>query len=118
LKALRDGGGRIFRIIDEQWPLMDDSNDPDLVNRVGTLKPGEVALLLNVNPATVRKLVAQGRLKAVYAGSQRRFSIAQVRRVLAQQTLGRRPVTRKEISQVVLEWARRRLELPPTEPLG
>src|SRR5438445_7313706 len=73
LKALRDSGGRIFRLIDPEWPVLDESGDPDLVMRLAVLRPAEVAALLGVHPATIRKFVHQGRLKAVQVGSHRRF---------------------------------------------
>jgi excisionase family DNA binding protein len=79
--------------------------------RYGTLKPGELALLLNVHPATIRKMVRQGRLKPLQAGSQRRFSLAEARRALAQRMLGRKPTGRKEVSQMVVRWAAQRLGL-------
>ncbi len=108
---LRDKGGRIFRLIDPQWPMFDESRDPDLVMRFGTLKPGELAVLLGVDPATIRKMVRQGRLKPVYAGSQRRFSLAEARRALAERMLGRKPTSGKEVSRMMVRWAAQRLGL-------
>ena len=72
LRALRDSGGRAFRLIDPEWPVLDEAGDPDLVMRLALLKPGEVAVLLGVLPSTVRKMALQGRLRAVRVGSQRR----------------------------------------------
>lgn len=112
LLALRDAAGRVRSLIDPQWPMLDESGDPDIVMRLGVLKPGQVAALLGVHPATIRKFVYQGRLKAVQVGSQRRFSLAEVRRMIAERALGHKPRNRKEVSQGMIRWARWKLELP------
>jgi excisionase family DNA binding protein len=111
LKALRDAGGRIFRLIDPQWPVLDESGDPDLVMRLAVLKPFEVAVLLGVLPSTVRKMNSQGRLRAVWVGSQRRYSLAEVRRVIAERALGHGPRNRRENSVGMLRWATWKLGL-------
>jgi hypothetical protein len=54
LVAVRDSGGRILRLIDPQWPVLDDrSGDPNLVMRLAVLKTRDVAALLGVLPGTV-----------------------------------------------------------------
>lgn len=116
LRALRDSGGRIFRLIDPQWPVFDESGDPDLVMRYATLKPGEVALLLGVLPSTVRKMVAKGRLKAVQFGSQRRYSLAEIRRAIAERTLGHRARDRKEVKLGMVRWAASKLGISQDKP--
>lgn len=117
LKVMRDSGGRIFRLVDPEWPVLDDSGDPDLVMRLGMLRPGEVAALLGVLPSTVRKMASQGRLKAIRIGSQRRFSLGEVRRALAARALGHKPKSRKETSQGMIRWARWKLGLTDGGPV-
>jgi excisionase family DNA binding protein len=112
LKALRGAGGRVFRLIDPHWPVFDESRDPDLVMRHAVLKPGEVALLLGVLPSTVRKMTLQGRLRAVTVGSQRRYSLASVRQLMAERQLGHKPTSRKETSLGMVRWAAWKLSLP------
>jgi excisionase family DNA binding protein len=111
LRALRDSHGRILRLIDPNWPVFDECHEEDLLDRYAILKTGEVALLVGLHPVTVRKLVRQGRLGSVWIGRQRRFSLGQVRRLLAERALGRAPKDRNEINRVVLRWAARRLGL-------
>src|SRR5579871_3828398 len=82
LRPLRDRGGRIFRLIDPQWRLFDEHVEDDIMMSYGMLKPGEMALLLGVHPATIRKMVRQGRLQPVYVGSRRCFSLAAARKAL------------------------------------
>jgi len=115
LKVLRDARGRIFRVIDPQWPVLDQSNHPDLVMRLGCLKPGAVAALIGVHPATVRKMVYRGRLKPLWVGSQRRFSLAEVQRLIAERTLGHPPKSRREVDEGIVQWARWKLGLPVQE---
>jgi excisionase family DNA binding protein len=110
LKAVRDSGGRVLRLIDPQWPVLDESHDPDPVMRLAFLKPGQVAVLLEVLPATVRKMASQGRLKAVWLGGQRRFSLSEVRRAVAARMLGHQPKNAKETGEGIIRWARWRLE--------
>ena len=105
LTAVRDSGGRILRLIDPQWPILDQSGDPDLVMRLAVLKPRDVAALLGVLPSAVRKMASEGRLKAVWVGSQRRFSLSEVRRAIAERTLGRKPRNPLEKSLGILRWA-------------
>lgn len=112
LKAARDAGGRIYRLVDPGWPQLDDSSHPELVMRLGVLKPGQVAALLGVRPSTVRKMASTGRLKSIRVGTQRRFSVAEVQRALAVRALGRRPKNRKEVSEGVVRWARWKLDHP------
>lgn len=110
LVAVRDSGGRILRLVDPQWPILDDqSGDSNLVMRLAVLKPRDVAALLGVLPATVRKMASEGRLKAVWVGSQRRFSLSEVRRAIAERTLGRRPRNPQEKNLGILRWAARQL---------
>lgn len=111
LRALRDASGRICRLIDPQWPILDESNDSDLVMRYAVLKTGEVGLLLGVLPATVRKMTVQGRLRAAWVGSQRRYALSEIRRVLAKRTLGHKPKDRKEASLGMVRWAAWKLGL-------
>lgn len=115
LKALRDGGGRIYRLVDPQWPLLDGSGHQDLVMRLGVLKPGQVAVLLGVQPSTIRKMASSGRLRAIWVGAQRRFSVAEVQRVIAVRALGRKPKNRTEVGEGVLRWARWKLDHPGME---
>ena len=81
----------------------------------GLFKPSQVAALVGVHPAMIRKLANQGRLKPIWVGSQRRFSIAEVRRLIAERMLGHRPRTSKETSEGIIRWARWKLGLP-SEP--
>lgn len=76
-----------------------------------TLRPHEVAASLRVVPSTIRKMVSEGRLEAVWVGSQRRFDISEVRRAIAERTLGHRPRNSREISQGMIRWARLRLKI-------
>jgi excisionase family DNA binding protein len=111
LKAVRDSHGRVLRLVDPGWPVLDEgSQDPDPVMRLAFLKPAQVAALLGVLPATVRKMAAQGRLKAVWVGSQRRFSLSEVRRAVAARMLGHKPRNSNETSEGMVRWARWRLE--------
>lgn len=112
LTVVRDSGGRILRLIDPQWPLLDRSDDPDLVKRFAFLKPGQVAALLGVLPATVRKMAATGRIRSVRVGSQRRFSLSAVRVAIAERALGHKPRNSRETSEGVVRWARWKLNLP------
>jgi len=110
LEAVRDAGGRILRLIDPQWPVLDASDDPDLLRRIAILKSSEVAALLGVLPGSVRKMASEGRLAAVWVGSQRRFSLSAVRKAIAQQALGgRKPRNSKERSAGIVRWARLQL---------
>jgi len=110
LVAVRDSGGRILRLIDPQWPIFDDkSGDPNLVMRLAVLKTRDVAALLGVLPGTVRKMASEGRLRAVWVGSQRRFSLSEVRRAIAERALGRRPRNPQEKNLGILRWAARQL---------
>jgi len=116
LKAARDAGGRIYRLVDPGWPQLDDSNHPELVMRLGVLKPGQVAVLLGVRPSTVRKMASSGRLKAIKVGTQRRFSVGEVQKALAARALGRRPKNRNEVDEGVIRWARWKLDHPGGSP--
>jgi excisionase family DNA binding protein len=117
LRALHDSHGRILRLIDPNWPVFDECREEEeLVDRYAILKTGEVALLVGLHSATVRRLVSQGRLGSVWIGRQRRFSLGQVRRLLAERALGRPPKDRNEINRVVLRWAAWRLGLSRGDP--
>lgn len=116
LKALRDSGGRVFRLVDPEWPVLDDSRDPNPTMRFGALKTGHVAALLGVRPDAVRKMVLRGRLKAMRIGTQRRFSLAEVRRAIAARALGHFPKNSKETDRGVVKWARWRLGLKDEDP--
>ena len=74
-----------------------------------TLKPCEVAAVLGVLPNAIRKMASQGRLKAVWVRSHRRFTMSEVRRAIAERVLGHRPRNSREISQGMIRWARLRL---------
>jgi excisionase family DNA binding protein len=74
-----------------------------------TFGPHEVAAVLGVVPNTVRKMVAQGRLKAILVGSQRRFTISEVRRAIAERMLGHKPRSSRETSKGMIQWGRGRL---------
>ena len=80
-----------------------------LITHQPTLRPCEVAAVLGVPPNAVRKMASHGRLKAVWVGSQRRFTISEVRRAIAERVLGHRPRNSREISQGTIRWARWRL---------
>lgn len=80
-----------------------------LRTRHPTLRPHEVAAVLGVVPSAIRKMVSQGRLKAVWVGSERRFTISEVRRATAERVLEHRPRNSREISQGMIRWARLRL---------
>jgi Helix-turn-helix domain len=115
LRVLRDKGGRIFRLVDPQWPMFDESRGADLVDRYGALKPIEMAALLGVHPASIRRMVREGRLKPLYVDSQRRFSVAEARRALAERMLGRRPRGPKDTTVGMIMWAKQRLSRGPEE---
>jgi excisionase family DNA binding protein len=83
-----------------------------LITRQLTLRACEVASVLGVLPNAVRKMASQGQLKAVWVGSQRRFTISEVRRAIAERVLGHRPRNSREISQGMIRWARLRLKIP------
>jgi excisionase family DNA binding protein len=80
-----------------------------LVARQATFRRQEVAAALGVVPSTIRKMVSQGRLKAVWVGSQRRFTISEVRRAIAERMLGHKPGNSRETSQGMIQWGRGRL---------
>jgi excisionase family DNA binding protein len=105
LIAVRDSGGRILRLIDPGWPILDQSGDNDLVMRLAVLKPRDVAALIGVLPSTVRKMASDGRLRAFWVGSQRRFSLSEVRRAIAERTLGHKPHNHREKNLAILKWA-------------
>jgi excisionase family DNA binding protein len=69
----------------------------------------EVAAVLGIVPGTVRKMVSQGHLKGVLVGSQRRFTISEVRRAIAERMLGHKPRNSRETSEGMIQWGRRRL---------
>jgi excisionase family DNA binding protein len=56
------------------------------ISRHPTLGPHEVAAVLGVVPGKIQKMVFQGHLKGVLLGSQRRFTISEVRRAIGERT--------------------------------
>ena len=110
LTAVRDAGGRVMRLVDPRWPILEEPGDPDPVMRLALLKPAQVAAVLGVLPSTVRKMATQGRIRSVWVGGQRRFTLCAVRRAIATKALGRRPRNSKEISDGMIRWAWSRLE--------
>jgi excisionase family DNA binding protein len=80
-----------------------------LVTRRTTFRPQEVAAALGVVPSRIRKMVSQGRLKGVLVSSQRRFTISEVRRAIAERMLGQKPRNRQETSLGTIKWGRSRL---------
>jgi hypothetical protein len=89
------------------------------VDDVYILRGYHVAQILGVTPRAVRYMAQDGRLGWAKAGMRgnhhRRYSIADVRRLIAMREKGsyqkRRP-TRKEMDAAVLKWARGRLGIP------
>lgn len=117
LEAVRDARGRIYRVIDPEWPIVDDSEEAYL----STLKPRQVAALLGVPPSTIQKMASRGQLKAMQVGTQKCFSIAEVQRAVAARAFGRMPRGRKEVNEGVIRWARWKLDHPgvvaPNRPI-
>lgn len=74
-----------------------------------TFRPHEVAAVFGVVPAAVRKMVSQGRLKGILVGSQRRFTISEVRRAIAERMFGHEPRNGRETSHGMIQWGRERL---------
>lgn len=73
------------------------------------LRGTEVAQLLEITPRAVRKMAKDGRLEFEWIGKKRGYSVAAARKALAARLSGeKRPATRRS-SQVIVEWARRRL---------
>ena len=58
------------------------SNPTEEGQMITLLKPNEVAKILRVSPATVRRLINRGDLKAVWVGDQRRVESEELTRYL------------------------------------
>jgi hypothetical protein len=102
--------GRIF-VLDPGWSLIDRPNSDDPSEWVCVLRQRDVAMLLNITPRWLRHLESTGKAHYRLVGHRKRYSLQEVRRLIADRTLGHNPRSRQEANMGMLRWAFQKLGL-------
>jgi DNA-binding transcriptional MerR regulator len=104
--------GRLF-IADPGWTRIDPPTSGDASEWLCVLRQCDVALLLGISSRALRYLESSGRAKFRLVGHQKRYSLSEVRRLLAQRQNGRKNVTRNERQMALVRWAAAKLASTP-----
>ena len=96
--------GKLF-IFDPGWIQLDVSASDDPVEWLCVLRQVDVARLLHISARGLRYLEAAGKAHYRLIGPRKRYSISEVRRLLAARALGHEPRNRQESSAGMLRWA-------------
>ena len=96
--------GKLF-IFDPGWIQLDVSSSADPVEWLCILRQCDVARLLNMTTRGLRYLEVAGKAHYRLIGPRKRYSISEVRRLLAARALGHEPRNRQETSAGMLRWA-------------
>lgn len=106
----REGGRLLIR--DPQWQLLDRPTSDDPAEWICVLQPVEVAALLGISPRALRYWDAAGKTNFKLIGGRKRYSVSEVRRLLAIRLAGKKRPTAKERRLLILRWAKGKLENP------
>jgi hypothetical protein len=99
---------RIF-IFDPGWTQIDTPSSADPAEWLCVLRQCDVAMLLNVTPRWLRHLENSGKAHYRLVGGRKRYSLSEVRRLIAQRALGHSPRNRQEKNLGMLRWAFQKL---------
>ena len=100
--------GKLF-ILDPGWIQLDVSTSADPVEWICILRQCDVARLSHMSARGLRYLEAAGKAHYRLIGPRKRYSISEVRRLLAARALGHEPRNRQETSAGMLRWASEQL---------
>jgi hypothetical protein len=99
---------RIF-VKDPGWVQVDLPSSSDPAEWVCIFSQREAALLLNISPRWLRYLESAGRAHYRLVGHRKLYSICEIRRLIAERTLGHTPRNRRERRAGMLRWAFQKL---------
>jgi hypothetical protein len=92
-------------ILDPGWTQIDTPPSADPAEWLCVLRQCDVAMLLNVTPRWLRYLENRGKAHYRLVGGRKRYSLSEVRRLIAERTLGHSPRNRQEARLGMLRWA-------------
>jgi hypothetical protein len=97
--------GKLF-FLDPGWIQIDTPTSADPVEWICILRQCDVAKLLGMTARGLRYLESAGKARFRLVGLRKRYSISEVRRLLAARALGHEPRNRQETSAGIVRWAR------------
>jgi hypothetical protein len=100
---------RVF-ILDPDWTQIDTPSSLDPSEWACVLLQRDVAMLLNISARWLRHLESTGKAHYRLVGHRKRYSIQEVRRLIAERSLGYKPRSRQEANLGMLRWAFQKLQ--------
>ena len=97
-------------ILDPKWSQVDAVTSEDPSEWIAMLRQCDIAALIGVSARAIRFMEAKGQVRCKIVGGRKRYSLGEVRRLLAERALGRKPRNRREASLGMLRWAYRKLQ--------
>lgn len=100
---------RIF-ILDPGWTQIDCPSSPDPAEWLCALNQRDAAMLLSISPRWLRHLESTGKAHYRLVGHRKRYSVQELRRLIAERSLGHKPRNRQETHLGMLRWASQKLQ--------
>jgi hypothetical protein len=88
-------------------------NEIKEIDRIPMLRGTELAKLLGITPRAVRYLAEHNQLGFRKIGHRRRYSVEDVRKIIAFRQNGHRSTNAKQRREVILQWVKQRLAQNP-----